>query len=171
MQSSANKVSLRQLREEDAPVLSTLGNNPKISCNLRDMFPSPYHLEHAVGYINASQKGEFGHSWAICYDDETVGVISLIPQQDIYRHCAEIGYWIGEPFWGKGIATQAIAQTCDYAFNHLNIIRIYAGVFANNEASQKVLMKNNFELESIRAKGVIKDGQYIDEYFFVLLKP
>ena len=170
MLSPSNKISLRKLRPEDAHVLASLGNNEKVSGNLRDMFPSPYRLEHAVQFINASETGEFGHTWAICYNDEPIGVISIIPQQDIYRHCAEIGYWIGEPYWGKGIATQAIALACECAFNEFNIVRIFAGVFANNEASQKALLKNKFKLESVREKGVIKNGQYIDEYFFVLLK-
>jgi ribosomal-protein-alanine N-acetyltransferase len=80
------------------------------------------------------------------------------------------GYWLGTAFQGKGIITEAIALACEYAFSHLNIIRIFAHVFVNNEASGKALLKNGFVIEGIRKKGTIKNQVLLDDYLMAKLK-
>ena len=99
--------------------IQQLANNHAISVNLRDVFPYPFTLEDAVELLLASEKGYMGHVFGI-YDDKTfVGCCSLTPQYDVYRFNAEIGYWIGEPYWGRGYATEAIKQLIDFAFTEL----------------------------------------------------
>jgi [ribosomal protein S5]-alanine N-acetyltransferase len=98
------------------------------------------------------------------------GEIGITIQEDIHRLCAEIGYFIAEPFWGKGIVTEAIKQMTEYTFSNFDVIRIVAGVFDFNQASMKALEKNGYYLESIRKKSVIKNGQIIDDFIWVKLK-
>jgi RimJ/RimL family protein N-acetyltransferase len=93
-----------------------------------------------------------------------------VPQTDIYRLGAEIGYWIGEPYWGQGIATKAVELVTEYGFNRLGLERIYSGVFDFNKASQKVLEKSGFTLEGIFKKSVIKNGRIINEYRYAKIK-
>ena len=86
-------------------------NNANVSRYLRDRFPYPYTMAHARGFL-AGAVGEEGEptKFAIAVDDEAVGGIGLIPGADIEQFSAEIGYWLGEPFWGRGIAPGAV---CD----------------------------------------------------------
>ena len=163
-------ISLRPLNEQDATVIASLANNPKIAANLRDIFPSPYTFQDAVQFISLAQHGILGFCRAICYGGQFTGVISLTPQSDIYRHSAEIGYWLGEPFWNRGIMSAAIELICTHAFNQLGITRIFAGVFDGNEASKAVLVKNGFMLEGKKTKGVLKNNRLLDEYFLALVK-
>jgi RimJ/RimL family protein N-acetyltransferase len=165
-----HQISLRTIQQQDAAVIALLANNPKIARNLRDIFPSPYSLEDAIFFINKVEQGELGYCWAVCYKDEIVGIISLIPQQDVYRHTAEIGYWLGEPFWHKGIATAAIGLVCQHAFHQTGITRIFAGLFEYNTHSAAALLKNGFKLEGIKRKAVLKNNELFDEHFYALLK-
>jgi RimJ/RimL family protein N-acetyltransferase len=98
-----------------------------------------------------------------------VGNIGAVLQDDVYRKTVEIGYFVGEPHWGKGIATKALALFVEYVEQKFSPLRIYAGVFAHNKASMEVLRKNGFYLESIKRKAAIKNGQVLDEYIWVKL--
>lgn len=162
-------VSLQAITAKDLEDMAVLANNPRIAAFLRDSFPSPYSLNDARQFLALIQQGALQYVWGIYSADKIAGVITITPQTDIYRHTAEIGYWLGEPFHGKGIMTEAVKLATEYAFKELNLYRIFAGVFAPNEASKKVLLKNDFYLESIRKKGVIKNGQLYDDYLFVKL--
>jgi RimJ/RimL family protein N-acetyltransferase len=166
----AHGVSLRSLEQADADVMSVLANNPAIARNLRDAFPHPYTREDAAFYIENVRQGAWGYCQAILYRDAFAGIISLIPQQDVYRHTAEIGYWLGEPYWHKGIITEAIRLICRHAFSQTNIIRIYAGVFSCNPYSAAALVKNGFVLEGVKKKAVLKYSELFDEHFYALLK-
>ncbi len=106
-------------------------------------------------------------SFAIEYNGEFAGSIGLVKQNDVYRLTAEIGYWLGEPFWGQGIATKAVKLIAEYGFSQLELIRIYSGVFDFNKASQRVLEKAGFTLECIVEKAVIKNENVCDEYGMV----
>lgn len=97
-------------------------------------------------------------------------MISIIEQSDIYRHSAELGYWLGEPYWGKGIVTEAVKMISSYGFNELKIERIFAGVFDFNKASINVLQKNGYQLEGISKNGVIKNNIIRDEHRFYKLR-
>src|SRR4051812_34732912 len=157
-------VSLRTLVPANAAALADIANDPAIAACVRDSFPSPYTLISAQEFIQFAATQTHLYAWGIFENDTLVGVISLTQQEDIYRHSAEIGYWLGTAFHGRGIVTEAIDLVCQYAFNQLNLIRIFAGVFENNIASQKALLKNGFVMEGIRKKGAIKNKILLDDY-------
>ena len=164
-----NGITLSPVSEKDLLQIATLANNPAIAANLKDVFPSPYHLEDAKLYLTLVEKGVMGLVWGIFSNEQFAGIISILPQTDIYRHSAEIGYWLGAPWQGKGIMTEAVKLVTTFTFNELNIYRIYAGVFEGNEASAKVLAKNGYTLEAIKKKAVIKKGVLLDEHLYVKL--
>lgn len=164
------KVRLRPLRYADRERLTRLANNIKIWNNLRDMFPHPYTLEDADKFIDSVKPQEPQVTFAIEYAFSFAGVIGLVLQPDVYRKSAEIGYWLGEPFWGKGITTTAVKLATQYAFDTLNLNRLYAGVFEGNEASKRVLEKCGYQLEGISKKAVFKKNKLIDEYRFGIVK-
>ena len=169
--SGTARVLLRRLSAEDAEIMANLANNKKIWDCVRDLFPYPYTLEDAKAFINRTEGESPAYTFAISIqEDKLCGVISLMPNEDVYRVGSEIGYWIGEPFWGKGIATQAVALITKYGFDVLQLERIYAGVFDYNDASMRVLEKNSFVKEGIRRNAVIKNGQIHDEHHYAILR-
>ena len=108
---------------------------------------------------------------AITINDQVVGGIGITQQADVYRFNAELGYWLGEPFWNKGIMTEAVQAMVDYAFENFKLIRIYARVFEFNEASMRVLEKAGFHKEAINKKAVYKNQTLYDEHLFAILNP
>ena len=170
MEISAGKIKLRQLTFADSHRLAALANNPKIAVNLRDGFPHPYTLADAEKFIQTFAVQEPQQIFAIDYEGEYAGNIGLHPGTDVYRKTAEIGYFLGEPYWGKGIMTQAVQLLCDYGFKSLDIVKIYAGVFEYNQASMRVLKKCGFFREAVLQKAVFKQEKLWDEIRFALLK-
>ena len=164
------KIILRPLYNSDAAVLTQLADNRKIWINLRDRFPTPYSLEDANAFISSTEKEDPRVSFAIAYDTSFCGVIGLLLQTDVYRKTAEIGYWIGEPYWNKGIVTIAVKLLTNYAFDELGLIRVYAGIFDYNPGSMKVLQKNGYKQDGIFKKAIFKDGKVFDEYRFSKIK-
>ena len=142
----------------------------KVWDNLRDFIPNPYTLFDAESFVRSSRMEDPTSTFAIDYQGEFVGIISLVKQLDVYRLSAEIGYWIGSDFWGKGIISKAIPMMVDYGFSEMSLTRIYAHVFDFNKPSMKVLEKSGFLLDHIAHKAVIKNGVIIDEYRFSLVK-
>lgn len=171
MTSFGNAIKLRQLEETDIPVLAGLFNNRKIWNMLRDGVPSPYHEKDARDFYALSRQENTFHVFAIAYSSEFSGCITLNRQTDVYRMSAELGYWVGEPYWGKGIATQAVNMICDFGFQELGLARIFAGVFDCNHSSQRVLQKAGFQLEGIARRAVIKNGSMHDEYRYARIHP
>lgn len=167
---SDNNIKLRPLALSDKLVLATLVNNKKIWDNLRDYIPHPYDESDAKFFINLTQKECPRQNFGIAYNDELCGVIGLIPQKDVHKKSAEIGYWIGEPYWGKGIATKAVALIINYGFEKLDLIRIYSGVFGFNKASMKVLEKNNYQKEGVFKNAIVKNGEIHDEHRYCILR-
>ena len=163
-------VSIRPLKENDAEQLAFLANNVNIWNNVRDFFPHPYSIEDADFFINLTKNENPRLTFAIDYKGELCGVTGIVKQNDIYSHSAEIGYWIGETFWGKGIATEAVKQLTKYAQTELGYVRLFAGVFEYNKSSMRVLEKCGFQQEGIFKKGLIKNGKIWDEYRFGLVK-
>ena len=141
-------------------------DNQKISRNLRDGFPNPYTLRDAENFINKLLKQEPLTFFAIEYKGEYVGNISLSMGTDVYRKSAELGYFIGEPYWNKGIATTAVNLITEYGFRNFDIVRIHAGLFKHNLASQRVLEKCGFHYEGTFEKAVFKLGEFWDEVRF-----
>ena len=134
---------LRPFKEEDARLPAQAADNPKIAGNLRNLFPSPYTLEDAVLYINdcISNKGNGRIDRAIEVDGQTAGSITITVQEDMYGKSAELGYWLSEEHWRKGIMSEAVRQICREAFAVFDIVRIYAEPFAYNTGSRRVLEK------------------------------
>lgn len=165
-----NTVQLRKLVEEDAERLAELANNESVWSNLRDKMPHPYSLEDAKQFIASSTKENNAINFGIDYKNELCGVIGIITQNDVYRFSAEIGYWLGEPFWGKGITTKALQLITNYAFDTLNLNRVFAASYGFNKASIRVLEKNGFKHEGILKEAVFKNGKFHDEWRFGKLK-
>jgi ribosomal-protein-alanine N-acetyltransferase len=160
-------IKIRKLKIDDALIIAQLIDNHKITDNLRDGIPSPYSEKDAVGFI---ERNEDSPSFAITAEDELVGVIGLTIQQNIHRKNAEIGYWISESFWGKGIASEAVKLICAYGFENLDIVRVFAEVFSPNIASQKVLEKSGFKKECVIEGGLIKNNVLLDEHLYSIHK-
>ncbi len=157
-------VTIRKFRLSDKHRMAEISNNEKIAANLRDAFPSPYTVADAVRYITACRRQKQCLNFAIEYEDEYVGNIGLTRQDDVYRISAELGYFIGEPWWNRGIATRAVNLICDYGFGELGLIRIYSGVISYNTASRRVLEKCGFVQEAVLRSALIKNGKIYDEY-------
>jgi RimJ/RimL family protein N-acetyltransferase len=160
------KVKLRPFTTEDLDAMIYHANNPKVAANLTDAFPSPYTKESGLLFLERVMKQDPAEVLAIEVDGEVVGNIGIHPQQDVNRLNAELGYFIGEDHWGKGIATEAIKLMVKYAFDHFDLQRIFARPFGTNIASQKVLQKTGFVLEARIPEILIKNGQLEDELFF-----
>ncbi len=169
MEFHLDKCKLRPWHTEDADSLAKYANNKKIADKLRDGFPYPYTLNDAHSWLKFAL-GSKDLLLAIEINSEAVGSIGIIYKNDIYRKTAEIGYWLGEPFWGQGIIGLAISNLTKHIFTNTDIIRIYAGIFENNKASAKALVKAGFRYEATHKNAVIKNGIIMDETIYVLLK-
>ena len=163
-------IKLRHFYIDDAPRLSSLCNNIKIWQNVRDTFPFPYKISDGKAFIENCQAQEPIHTFAIEYNHELVGAIGFEMQTDVYRLSAELGYWVGEQYWGLGIATSAVKLIINYGFEVLGLVRIYAGVFENNLSSMKVLENAGFTKESIARKAIIKNGNILDGHRYAIVK-
>ncbi len=163
-------VTLRPFVPGDKERLAELGNNVNIFKNMRDAFPHPYTVADAERFIAMTMEHVPPHAFAIEYQGEYVGNIGIHPKGEIYRLGAEIGYFLGEAYWHRGIMPRAVRLACDYAFRELAIIRIDTGVFDYNMASQRVLEKCGFVREGVFRKSVIKMGRICDEVRYALLK-
>lgn len=165
----SSKVQLRELYLSDAKTMARLADNKNIWDNVRDRFPHPYTEKDASVFIEGQREDEDEKVFAIELDGEFCGCIGLIFQKDVYRKSAEIGYWVGENFWGKNVATEALSQLIEYAFKNLELNRLYAGVFEYNRSSMRVLEKNGFQREGLFKKAVFKNGKFWDEYRYALV--
>lgn len=169
MELKAKGLKIRPFDESDAKVLAELCNNRKIWNNLRDYIPSPYTEADAHAFIQHCRQESPQYTFAIEYNGRFVGSIGLVRQTDVYRMSAEIGYWIGEPYWRQGIATRAVRLITGYGFDTLGLVRIFAGVFGFNAGSQRVLEKAGYKLECVFEKAIIKNDTLCDEYRYGLL--
>jgi ribosomal-protein-alanine N-acetyltransferase len=166
---SSGKLTLRSFSDNDAQRLTKLANNEKIAINLRDGFPFPYTLNDAINFI--SKFKERDTFFAIEWDGVYVGNISLLPLDNVHRKTAEIGYFLGEPYWGKGIMTTAVKCITDFGFHVKQFARIHTGVYEYNPASMRVLEKCGFTREGIFRKNVLKNNRLWDEHRYALLNP
>ncbi|WP_400192700.1 GNAT family N-acetyltransferase [Hymenobacter sp. B81] len=162
---------LRPFEPADAPALARHANDRGIWRNLRDRFPHPYELQDAERYIAFVSSAEGRQHVHLCVevDGEAAGSISVLFQADIDRRAAEIGYFIGRPYWGRGIATAAVRALSAYALAHFDLCRLYASVFAYNPASARVLEKAGYAFEGRLRRSVTKDGQTVDGLLYALV--
>ena len=166
---TTENVTLREFTPDDKYRLVELANNEKISINLRDGFPNPYTLADAESFLEKYAGLESSLILAIEYNNVYVGNIGLHKGTDVYRKSAEIGYFLGEPYWNLGIMTKAVNLICDYGFKTMDIVRIHAGIFEFNPVSMRVLEKCGFKRESVAEKAIIKKGVIYDEIRYVKL--
>ena len=164
-------VRLRPWHLHDAPVLADTANDRGIWQNLRDVFPHPYRLEDAYWYIGlTTDPASTDIHLAIEVDGETVGAISVLFKDDINRCSAEIGYWLGRQYWGRGIVAEAVKVLTDYVFAHFEVSRLYAEIFARNAGSARVLAKAGYQLEARLRNSIVKEGVVQDALLFAVLK-
>ena len=157
-------VTLRKFRRIDKYRMAEIANNEKIAVNLRDAFPYPYSVEDAQKFISMCLRHKPYQVFAIEFEGEYVGNIGLHRQDDVYRKTAELGYFIGEPYWNRGITTRAVKLICGYGFRELDVIKIFSGVFEYNIPSQRVLEKCGFTREAVLKDAVFKNDGIWDEY-------
>lgn len=163
---------LRPWQKGDEEALSKYANNYKIWINVRDHFPHPYTLKDAKLWVRIANADHSTINLAVEVEGKSVGGVGLVFKQDIYARSAEIGYWLGEPFWNRGIISRAVDMLSEYVFNHpdYDICRIYAGIFEYNAASGRVLEKAGFHLEARLEKNITKEGKTVDELIYARLK-
>ena len=161
---------IRSYKLSDKEALINYANNYNISRLLRDQFPYPYTDTDAEKWIMHACNQYPETNFVIANNKEMFGAIGINFQDDVNRFSAEIGYWIGEPFWGKGIATIALKAFTEYSFKKFELNRIYANVFEGNAASEKVLIKAGYTKEAILKKAVYKEGKFLDQYIYAVLK-
>lgn len=162
---------LRRWQIEDAKDIAETLNNRKVLDNLRDGIPFPYTVKDAEEFITAMIDADpmENFAFAITVDDKAIGSIGVFRQSNIHFRTAEIGYYLGEPYWGKGYGTCAVKQMCEYIFQHTDIIRLYAEPFADNIGSCRILEKCGFELEGILRKNAVKNGVVMDMKMYSIL--
>jgi RimJ/RimL family protein N-acetyltransferase len=162
--------TIRSWEWRDREAIVRYGNNRKVSINLRDRFPYPYTDRDARNWLEAVIDAEPETTFAIDVAGEAVGGIGYTMQYDVDRRSAEIGYWLGEEFWGRGIATEAVIAMTDHAFANHDLCRLYAHVFAWNPASARVLEKAGYTFEGRLRKSVTKEGQTIDQLIYAMIR-
>jgi ribosomal-protein-alanine N-acetyltransferase len=163
---------LRALVPQDAQALVKHADNPAVARFLFDTFPQPYtHAAAAAWAGHEANSGTFGWVWAIVVDGGLIGCIGLQQDGGSLRCNAEIGYWIGEPHWRRGVTSDAVRQVTDWAFAAVpEITRIHAPIFAGNEGSQAVARKCGFVREGVLKHSVIKNGTVIDRLLWAIYR-
>lgn len=160
--------SVRDWAPGDIAALPQLANNPRIARNML-VLPSPYQLLHAVSWVGQCMDGRQRTAWAIEVDDALAGGVSLMLRGEPEAHSAGIAYWLGEPFWGRGIATAVVGGVCNYAFDELGLKRLDTAVLEWNPASMRVLEKCGFAREGVLRRSVAKEGRLVDRMMFARL--
>jgi RimJ/RimL family protein N-acetyltransferase len=161
---------VRPWRHSDKAALLKFADNPNVSRGLTDRFPFPYTPEDADWWLTMASTQNAGHHFAIEVANEAVGGIGFEPQEAERRCGAEIGYWLGEPFWGKGIATESLKAVTAEVFATTDLLRLQAGVYAFNTGSARVLEKAGYVHEGTHRKAVIKRGEIHDLFMYAKLR-
>ncbi|HEU5313458.1 MAG TPA: GNAT family N-acetyltransferase, partial [Candidatus Udaeobacter sp.] len=162
--------TIRPWRLDDAESLAKHANNRKVWLALRDLFPHPYTIQDAHEFLQRATSEQPTTKFCIEVDGAAVGGIGIRLGQDVHRHTATLGYWLGEKFWGRGIVTEAVAALSDFWFENFPLRRISAEVFANNPASARVLQKAGFVFEGRLKNNVIKDAKLLDSLLYAKTK-
>jgi ribosomal-protein-alanine N-acetyltransferase len=162
---------LRRWRPEDKASLILHANNRRVWRNLRDLFPHPYTKADADHWLRfATVEDQAPWTFAVEVSGQAIGGISLVRHGDVEIHTAELGYWLGEAFWGRGIATAAVRAITAAAFEHTDIYRVYADVFAWNPGSMRVLEKAGYHREAVLLRAAFKDGTLVDRVVYALTR-
>lgn len=150
--------------------MAPLADNYQVWRYVRDRFPHPYTLEAAEAWIAEARTKDPECWFAITVDDRPIGAIGIMPRDDINRITAEFGYWIGEPYWGRGYAGEAARGFADWVFANRDIHRLEAIVFTHHPASARVLEKAGFDLQCTARKAAIKEGVIVDEWVYARVR-
>jgi [ribosomal protein S5]-alanine N-acetyltransferase len=171
MEITFEDIILRPWSIDDAGQLAAIANNKRIADNLRDGFPNPYYINDAYNWLNlVLPVNDPPRFFAILYNNSVAGSIGIVTKEDIYRKNVEIGYFLAEEHWGKGIMTMAIKAATSYAFVKFDIVRVYAEPFADNPGSRRVLEKAGFREEATFVKNVIKNGIIKNSCIYAVLR-
>ena len=171
MEIQGSAFTLRGWFDGDEASLQKHADNPNVSAFLLDRFPYPYTLNDAITWVTFMKKQNPQTNFAIAIDGQVCGGIALDLKVDANHNQAEIGYWLAEPYWGRGIITEAVRLLTDYAFESLGLIRVQAGVFSKNTAAMRVLEKAGYVKEGIMRKALIKKRIVMDQHMYAILKP
>jgi len=172
MQLTLQKCTIRSFRESDAESIRKHIDNYHVAQNMA-MIPHPYSLQDAQTWIGIAAGQSPQTNFAIAINDEVVGGIGAAigdASLEGSKHCAEIGYWLGESFWGRGIMAEAVAAFSEWAFNELPLVRLHAVVYARNPASARILEKAGYELEGRMRARYFRDGEYIDGLLYAKVR-
>ncbi len=164
------KFKLRPWSLGDLSSLVRYANNFNVSRFLMNRFPHPYSEENGRAFIELANQNTPPNILAIEVGGEAAGGIGIHPQADVHCKTAELGYWLAEPFWGKGIVTEAVKKMLAYGFEHFDVIRIYARPFSNNPASARVLEKAGFQFEARLKNSIFKNGEVLDELIYAVFR-
>ncbi len=162
--------AVRSFRPGDELSLAAHADNRSIWRNLRDRFPHPYTEADAAGFIELATSADPESHFAITIDDRVVGGVGFHLQTDVSRLTGEFGYWLGEPFWGRGIATDVARAMVEYGFETYGLRRIYATVYAWNPGSARVLEKAGFDFEGRLRNSIFKDGELTDSLMYAVVR-
>ncbi len=162
--------TIRPWRLSDAPSLAQSADNLNVWQNMRDGFSHPYTEADGVAFITMSMQADPVTNFAIVIDDQAVGGIGWVPHGDVERFSAEFGYWLAEPCWGRGLMSAVVRDFVDYIWRETDLVRLYAGIFAFNAASGRVLEKAGFRRVGILEKAAFKNGKFIDKVLYELIK-
>ena len=160
------KFVIRPYELDDVESLTKYANNRNVWLGLKDCFPHPYRRKDAQKWIDWVKNQEPETHFAIVSETEVIGGIGIKLGSDVYYLSGEIGYWIGEPFWGRGIATRAMKVFSEFAFYEYDLLRLHACIFSDNLASRNVLEKAGFTCEGKLEKAVVKDGIVLDKFIY-----
>lgn len=166
MEISCSSCLLRPLVAADATSLARHANDHGVWRNLRDRFPHPYTAADAESYIAHAASRDVQTNFGIVVDGEAIGTISLMLGEDVARQTAEVGYWIGRAYWGRGIMVDALRATTRYAFDALSLHRVFAVPFATTERSARVLEKVGYVREGVMRRSAVKEGRILDQLLY-----
>jgi RimJ/RimL family protein N-acetyltransferase len=165
------KCEVRSFQPADAPSIALHANNRKIWVNLRDSFPHPYAIEDAGAFIAFALAEKPETAFAIGVGGEAVGAVGFRVLPDVERGTAEVGYWLGEPFWGKGIVPEVLSAMTPWAIRTYGLTRVFAVPFEWNTASMRVLEKAGYVFEGRMRRSAIKDGKIVDQLLYAFVVP
>lgn len=162
---------LRPFQLFDFKSIAIHANNQLIWANLRDRFPCPYYEKDAMQFIQMVSSRSPITEFAIDVDGEAIGAAGIILKDDVYKGNGEIGYWLGQDYWGKGIGTRMVSELVRKAFDDFMLYRVYAEVFEKNTASARVLEKNGFIKEATLKNAIFKNGEHQNLIIFSIINP
>ena len=171
MQLTGTRCVVRPWRMEDAEAVVRHANNINVARQLRDRFPHPYTRSNAIGFLKAAVSSADPSNLAIEVNGEAAGGIGYVRGTDVERYSAEIGYWLGEQYWGQGIVSEALVLVTDHVFSVVNLLRLFALPFADNVGSIRVLEKAGYTREAILHSSSVKFGKPRDQALYARINP